>query len=469
MFDIKWIRASPEAFDAALGRRKGDYPKAAELIALDERRRAVIARLQEAQEQRNASSKLIGQAKAQKDEARAAALMAEVAGLKEAIQQGEAEERAVDAELRARLAEIPNLPADDIPTGDDESANEEYFGRNGTPDTAAAQRPAKPSFSFTPKEHFETGEALGMMDFEVAAKLSGSRFVVLKAQLARLERAIGQFMLDLHVDQHGYIEVQPPLLVKDEALFGTNQLPKFEEDQFYGVSGALLAELGGVIAQVEDKAQRQDVVSDMLRSRRLALIPTAEVPLTNLVRESILAEAELPLRFTALTPCFRSEAGSAGRDTRGMIRQHQFNKVEMVAITTPEASGDEHEKMLADAEDVLRQLGLHYRVMTLSSGDMGFGAQKTYDLEVWLPGQDAYREISSVSVCGDFQARRMDARYRDGEGRIRHLHTLNGSGVAVGRALVAVMENYQQEDGSVAVPAVLQRYMGGLKSIGGRS
>jgi seryl-tRNA synthetase len=469
MFDIKWIRANPEAFDAALGRRKGDYPKAAELIALDERRRAVIARLQEAQEQRNASSKLIGQAKAQKDEARAAALMAEVAGLKEAIQQGEAEERAVDAELRARLAEIPNLPADDIPTGDDESANEEYFGRNGTPATAAAQRPAKPSFSFTPKEHFETGEALGMMDFEVAAKLSGSRFVVLKAQLARLERAMGQFMLDLHVDHHGYTEVQPPLLVKDEALFGTNQLPKFEEDQFYGVSGALLAELGGVIAQVEDKAQRQDVVSDMLRSRRLALIPTAEVPLTNLVRESILAEAELPLRFTALTPCFRSEAGSAGRDTRGMIRQHQFNKVEMVAITTPEASGDEHEKMLADAEDVLRQLGLHYRVMTLSSGDMGFGAQKTYDLEVWLPGQDAYREISSVSVCGDFQARRMDARYRDGEGRIRHLHTLNGSGVAVGRALVAVMENYQQEDGSVAVPAVLQRYMGGLKSIGGRS
>ncbi|HEV7278342.1 MAG TPA: serine--tRNA ligase [Devosiaceae bacterium] len=496
MFDIKWIRANPEAFDAALGRRKGDYPKAAELIALDEQRRQVIARLQEAQEQRNQSSKLIGQAKAQKDEAKAQALMAEVAGLKEAIQQGEAEERAAEAALKARLAEIPNLPADDIPTGEDESANEEYFGRNGTPETAAAQRPAKPSFSFTPKEHFETGEALGMMDFEVAAKLSGSRFVVLKSQLARLERAIGQFMLDLHVDHHGYTEVQPPLLVKDDALFGTNQLPKFRDDLFHTMRNLSAKERfaaeraffdsvssGGADSDlVEVRNEKGEVIDHRLSAEGmerweqleeqiggLSLIPTAEVPLTNLVRESILAEDELPLRFTALTPCFRSEAGSAGRDTRGMIRQHQFNKVEMVAITTPEASGDEHEKMLSDAEDVLRQLGLHYRVMTLSSGDMGFGAQKTYDLEVWLPGQDAYREISSVSVCGDFQARRMEARYRDGEGKIRHVHTLNGSGVAVGRALIAVMENYQQEDGSIAVPELLQRYMGGLTSIGGRS
>jgi seryl-tRNA synthetase len=468
MFDIKWIRANAEAFDAALARRKGSYPKAAELIAIDEKRRSVIMALQEAQEKRNALSKQIGQAKAQKDEAKAQALMAEVASLKDTIQKGEADEREVEAELRTVLAGIPNLPGDDAPTGEDEIDNVEYFGLNGSPALAAKARPPKPTFSFKPKEHFETGEALGEMDFEIAAKLSGSRFVVLKGQLARLERAIGQFMLDLHVDEHGYTEVQPPLLVKDDALFGTNQLPKFEEDQFYGVSGALLAELDGAIAVVEDRSAIKGVVLDMLRGQRLALIPTAEVPLTNLVRESIQSEDALPLRFTALTPCFRSEAGSAGRDTRGMIRQHQFNKVEMVAITTPESSADEHEKMLADAEDVLKRLGLHYRVMTLSTGDMGFGAQKTYDLEVWLPGQDTYREISSVSVCGDFQARRMEARYRDAEGKIRHVHTLNGSGVAVGRALVAVMENYQQEDGSIAVPEVLQPYMGGLKVIGAR-
>ena len=468
MFDIKWIRANAEAFDAALARRKGSYPKAADLIAIDEKRRAVIVALQEAQEKRNALSKQIGQAKAQKDEAKAQALMAEVAALKDVIQTGEADERAVDEELRGILAGIPNLPSEEAPTGADEHANVEYFGPNGTAATAAKARPPKPVFTFKPKEHFETGEALGMMDFEVAAKLSGSRFVVLKSQLARMERALGQFMLDLHVDHHGYTEVQPPLLVKDEILFGTNQLPKFEEDQFYANSGALMAQLEAAIGEVTEKAKMKAVVSDMLRGERRALIPTAEVPLTNLVRESILSEAELPLRFTALTPCFRSEAGSAGRDTRGMIRQHQFNKGEMVAITTPETAIDEHEKMLADAEDVLTRLGLHYRVMTLSTGDMGFGAQKTYDLEVWLPGQDTYREISSVSVCGDFQARRMEARYRDADGKIRHLHTLNGSGVAVGRALVAVMENYQQEDGSIAVPEVLQPYMGGLKTIGAR-
>ncbi len=441
MFDIKWIRANAEAFDAALARRKNVSVRAADLIGLDEKRRSVITALNELQETRNASSKLIGQAKAQKDEAKAQALLAEVAGLKDQIQKGEADERALEAQLRTRLLEIPNLPLEEVPTGADEHDNVDYYGPNGSPGTAAKARPPKPSFAFAPKEHFETGEALGQMDFEVAAKISGSRFVVLKSQLARLERAIGQFMLDLHVDEHGYTEVLPPLLVKDEALYGTNQLPKFEEDLFFTPHG----------------------------DSRLALIPTAEVPLTNFVRESILAADELPLRLTALTPCFRSEAGSAGRDTRGMLRQHQFNKVEMVAVTTPEASGDEHEKMLADAEDVLRKLGIHYRVMTLCTGDMGFGAQKTYDIEAWLPGQDTYREISSVSVCGDFQARRMDARFRDADGKVRHVHTLNGSGVAVGRALIAVMENYQQPDGSVAIPDVLQPYMKGATSIGARS
>ncbi|WIJ23744.1 serine--tRNA ligase [Devosia sp. RR2S18] len=442
MFDIKWIRANAEAFDAALSQRKGVSIRASDLLAIDDRRRVIIQRLNEAQEKRNALSKQIGQAKAQKDEAKAAELMAEVSRLKEIIPEGEAEERAIEAELRNALAAIPNLALDDVPEGDDESDNVEYFGRNGSPETAAKERPATPSFSFAPKEHYEVGAAAGQMDFETAAKLSGSRFVVLKGQVARLERALGQFMLDLHTNEHEYTEVQPPILVRDEPLFGTNQLPKFEEDLFFTPHG----------------------------ESRLALIPTAEVPLTNLVRESILSEEELPLRFAALTPCFRSEAGSAGRDTRGMLRQHQFNKVEMVSITTPETSIDEHERMLACAEAVLQKLGLHYRVMTLCTGDMGFGARKTYDLEVWLPGQDTYREISSVSVCGDFQARRMEARYRPaGEKQSpRYVHTLNGSGTAVGRCLIAVMENYQQEDGTVLIPEVLQPYMGGLTSIGGR-
>ncbi|RYE45538.1 MAG: serine--tRNA ligase [Hyphomicrobiales bacterium] len=441
MLDINWIKANPAAFDAALSERKNVPFKASELIAMDEARRSAIAAVEDAQARRNALSKLIGQAKAQKDEAKANELMAEVASLKDAIQAGEATRKEAEEGLRNALLVIPNLPLDEVPRGADEADNKEYFGLNGSPATAAKARPAKPSFSYKPKEHFETGEAMGQMDFEVAAKISGSRFVVLKSHLARLERSIGQFMLDLHVDQHGYTEVQPPLLVKDDALYGTNQLPKFADDLFFTPHG----------------------------ESRLALIPTAEVPLTNFVRETILAEDELPLRLTALTPCFRSEAGSAGRDTRGMLRQHQFNKVEMVAITTPETSGDEHEKMLSDAEDVLKQLGIHYRVMMLSTGDMGFGAQKTYDLEAWLPGQDTYREISSVSVCGDFQARRMDARVKGKDGKIRHVHTLNGSGVAVGRALIAVMENYQQEDGSIAIPDVLQPYMKGLKSIGAKS
>jgi seryl-tRNA synthetase len=447
MFDIRWIRTNPEAFDAALSERRGVPYSSADLIALDDARRAAIGALEELQAARNTKSKEIGQAKAQKDEARAQALMAEVATLKDQLPAAEEKTRTAEKALNDALAQVPNLPADDVPRGEDESANREYFGRNGSPETAALLRPPKPVIPFEPKEHYELGEATGQMDFEVAAKLSGSRFVVLKSELARLERAIGQFMLDLHVDEHGYEEVQPPLLVKDDALFGTNQLPKFREDQF-----AVLRNI-----EVQDDADR------------LWLIPTAEVPLTNIVRESILAEDVLPLRYTALTPCFRSEAGSAGRDTRGMIRQHQFNKVEMVAITTPETSSDEHEKMLSDAEDVLQKLGLHYRVMTLSTGDMGFGAQKTYDIEVWLPGQASYREISSVSVCGDFQARRMDARYRDKAGTIRHVHTLNGSGVAVGRALVAVMENYQQEDGSILVPEVLVPYMRGKTVLGGRS
>jgi seryl-tRNA synthetase len=442
MFDIKWIRDNPDAFDAAMSQRKNVSVRSSDLIAIDERRRAIIVKLNEAQEKRNSLSKQIGQAKAQKDEAKAQALMAEVAALKEFIPTGEAEERAVEKELRDTLSSIPNMALDDVPFGEDEADNVEYFGANGTAETAAQARPAKPSFAFSPKEHFEIGVAEKDMDFEIAAKLSGSRFVVLKGQIARLERALGQFMLDLHTTEHGYLEVQPPVLVRDDALFGTGQLPKFEEDLFFTPHG----------------------------ESRLALIPTAEVPMTNFVRESILAEEELPLRFTALTPCFRSEAGSAGRDTRGMLRQHQFDKVELVSITTPEESINEHERMLACAETVLQRLGLHYRVMTLCTGDMGFGARKTYDLEVWLPGQDTYREISSVSVCGDFQARRMDARYRpSGEKQApRYVHTLNGSGTAVGRCLIAVLENYQQEDGSVLIPEALQPYMGGLTSIGGK-
>jgi len=442
MFDIKWIRDNPDAFDAAMSQRKNVSVRSSDLIEIDERRRAIIVKLNEAQEKRNSLSKQIGQAKAQKDEAKAQALMAEVAALKEFIPTGEAEERAVEKELRDILSAIPNMALEDVPFGEDEADNVEYFGANGTPETAAKARPAKPSFAFAPKEHFEIGVAEKDMDFEIAAKLSGSRFVVLKGQIARLERALGQFMLDLHTTEHGYLEVQPPVLVRDDALFGTGQLPKFEEDLFFTPHG----------------------------ESRLALIPTAEVPMTNFVRESILAEEELPLRFTALTSCFRSEAGSAGRDTRGMLRQHQFNKVELVSITTPEESINEHERMLACAETVLQSLGLHYRVMKLCTGDMGFGARKTYDLEVWLPGQDTYREISSVSVCGDFQARRMDARYRpSGEKQApRYVHTLNGSGTAVGRCLIAVLENYQQEDGSVLIPEALQPYMGGLTSIGGK-
>jgi seryl-tRNA synthetase len=444
MHDIKAIRDNPTAFDAGL-KRRGLAPLSPSLLAIDERRRAAILASEQAQARRNSASKEIGDAKKAKDEARAAKLMAEVAELKTTMPELELAAKTADEELARELAAIPNLPLDDVPDGADEHGNVQrhVFGK-------------KREYGFAPKPHDDLGGALGYMDFEAAAKLSGARFVVLKKGLARLERAIGQFMLDLHTNEHGYTEINPPLLVRDAVMFGTGQLPKFEDDQFWAIKGELLAAADGAL----------------LRSERLGLIPTAEVSLTNLVRESILDEKELPMRLTALTPCFRAEAGAAGRDTRGMIRQHQFTKVELVSITTPETSKDEHERMLACAEEVLRQLDLHYRVMTLCAGDMGFSAQKTYDIEVWMPGQfssqgdgGAYREISSCSVCGDFQARRMDARYRGPDGKPRFVHTLNGSGTAVGRALIAVMETYQQQDGSIAVPDVLQPYMGGLKVI----
>ena len=432
MLDIRWIRDNPKLLADALVKR-GQSPEAAQatvddLILRDEARRAHLGELQLKQERRNAASKEIGNAMRNGDQPTAERLKAEVQGIKEFIQNGEARERELDKALDDALAVIPNIPLDDVPVGKDEHDNvvARTFGE------------VKPRPNWA-REHFEIGEALGMMDFERAAKLSGSRFTVLKGGLARLERALGQFMLDLHTTEHGYEEVQPPLMVRDDALFGTNQLPKFEEDLFFAPH----------------------------TTGRLGLIPTAEVPLTNLVREEIVDQKSLPLRYTALTPCFRSEAGSAGRDTRGMLRQHQFNKVELVSITDAESSLAEHERMTACAEEVLKRLGLPFRTMVLCTGDMGFGARKTYDIEVWLPGQNAYREISSCSVCGDFQGRRMDARYKTGEAKgTTFVHTLNGSGVAVGRALIAVMENYQNEDGSVTVPDALVPYMGGLKKIG---
>jgi seryl-tRNA synthetase len=451
MHDIKWIRDNPDAFDRALARR-GLQGEAKRLIAIDERRRAAIQKAEAAQARRNVASKEIGAAKKSNEEATAQALLAEVARLKAEIPQLEAEEKTISKELEDALAQIPNLPLDQVPDGKDEHGNVEHhrFG-------------AKREYGFAPKQHFELGEALGQMDFETAAKLSGARFVVLKKGLARLERALGQFMLDVHTGEHGYTEINPPLLVRDDVMFGTAQLPKFEEDQFWAVGGDRFLPYG---EETLDATEEGPSFLQVLRASRLGLIPTAEVPLTNLVRESIVDEVALPMRLTALTPCFRAEAGAAGKDTRGMIRQHQFTKVELVSITTPEQSMDEHERMLSCAEEVLRRLDLHYRVVTLCTGDMGFASQKTYDIEVWLPGQNLYREISSCSVCGEFQARRMNARYRGKENRqVRHVHTLNGSGVAVGRALIAVMETYQQQDGSIAVPGALQGYMGDIKTI----
>lgn len=442
MHDIKWIREEPEALVRALERRQVAKDEAValrdKLLSLDTARRETLTKLEGLLARRNSASKEIGQAKAAKDEARAAALMDEVAKLKVDVPELEQSAKAIEAELDGLLAAIPNVPLDSVPEGKDEHDNVE-LKVVGT----------KRNYAFTPKQHFELGEALGLMDFETASKLSGARFVVNKGPLARLERALGQFFLDMHVEQHGYTEVNPPLLVRDETMYGTAQLPKFFDDQFAVYAGST-----------------QRAIGDETDAERYWLIPTAEVPLTNLVRDQILSEDQLPLRFTANTPCFRAEAGSAGRDTRGMIRQHQFTKVEMVSITAPETSEEEHHRMLACAEAVLQKLDLHYRVVTLCTGDMGFASRKTFDIEVWLPGQNAYREISSCSVCGDFQARRMNARYRPAEGKgPRFVHTLNGSGVAVGRALVAVLETYQQEDGSIVVPDVLQPYMGGVTVI----
>ncbi len=475
MHDIRFIRENPETFDAGLARR-GLPGEAKRLIALDEERRTAIQKLEAAQARRNAASKEIGEAKKNKDEAKAKSLMAEVAELKDAFPSMEAAEKAASKALDEALAQIPNLPLAEVPDGKSADDNVEHhrFG-------------ARRDYAFAPKQHFDLGEALGQMDFETAAKLSGARFVVLKKDLARLERALGQFMLDVHTGEpHNYTEISPPLLVRDEVMFGTAQLPKFEEDQFFALRWNLAnaAWDEGLEGEDENDAMFESMghegmfryFLDLLRNDRLGLIPTAEVPLTNLVRESIVDEAQLPMRFTACTPCFRAEAGAAGKDTRGMIRQHQFTKVELVSITTPEQSKDEHERMLSCAEEILRRLDLHYRVMTLCAGDMGFASQKTYDIEVWLPGQKMYREISSCSICGEFQARRMNARYRhlplagrmqagQALGSVRHVHTLNGSGVAVGRALIAVMETYQQADGSIAVPDVLQPYMGGMKAI----
>jgi seryl-tRNA synthetase len=522
--DIKWIREHPKEFDRRLRRRPlslEEYEQfsSQQLIARDEHRRAII-RVRESWKARlNAVSKRIGQAKA-KDGEIPRELMAEAAECKQFIANLDEEEPAVERELNETLAQIPNLPFDapDVPDGVDADANIELhrFG-------------AKRAYGFVPKQHFELGEALGQMDFETAAKLSGARFVVLQKGLARMERALGQFMLDVHTQKHGYTEVSPPLLVREEAMFGTGQLPKFEDDQFMSTEISTIRDIRSAArllldwtdlvgrpdqfpeegyaqidklvrtlhklqfdekviqdatqraitrleegGQIKKAAGRQEFMDELgLKTptdttRRLWLIPTAEVSLTNLVRESILDEADLPLRFTACTPCFRAEAGAAGKDTRGMIRQHQFTKVELVSITTPEQSRDELERMLACAEEVLRRLELHYRVVTLCAGDMGFASQKTYDIEVWLPGQNAYREISSCSVCSDFQARRMQARYRTKEDRkVRLVHTLNGSGVAVGRALIAVMETYQQGNGSIVVPNALRRYMGGVEVIGG--
>jgi seryl-tRNA synthetase len=453
VLDIKWIRENQDAFLKGLTDRGFDDPHATlnRILSLDEERRNTIQHLQELQARRNAASKEIGSAKAKKDEAAAKRLMDEVAALKTTIQKGEAEEKRLDDEFRTLLAAIPNTPASDVPVGPDESANK-VLREVGKPE----------KFSFTPKQHFELGEALGLMDFETAAKLSGARFVVLKGALARLERSLAQFMLDLHTREHGYTEINPPLLVRDDAMFGTAQLPKFAEDQFEAV-----ADLDGMLDGVDSIDALETIRNESCEGgNRRWLIPTAEVPLTNLVREDIVDEACLPMRVTAWTPCFRAEAGAAGKDTRGMIRQHQFAKVELVSVTTPEQSADEHERMTECAEKVLKQLEIPYRVVVLSTGDMGFAAEKTYDIEVWLPGQGAYREISSCSNCGDFQARRMNARYRpDGQKQPRLVHTLNGSGVAVGRALIAVLENYQDPDGAIRVPEVLQPYMGGVAKI----
>jgi seryl-tRNA synthetase len=422
MHDIRAIRENPELYERHWA-AKGMSGRVAEILDLDGKLRAAQTALQAAQAERNDSSKKIGQAKASKDEAEATRLMAHVETLKKTLEEQTELEREFGELLRQMLAALPNLPAADVPVGEDENDNVEV------------RRWGEPRAIAEPRDHVDLGEGLGLLDFEAAARMSGARFAVIKGQLARLERALGQFMLDVQTQEHGYTEVSPPLLVRDEAAFGTGQLPKFAEDLFRTTDGRWL-------------------------------IPTAEVSLTNLVREQITPQEQLPLRLTALTPCFRSEAGASGRDTRGMIRQHQFYKVELVSVTAPEDSEAEHARMVGCAETVLQKLGLPFRTVLLCTGDMGFSARKTYDLEVWIPSENRYREISSCSNCGDFQARRMDARTKSaGEKGARFVHTLNGSGLAVGRTLVAVMENYQDEGGRIAVPEALKPYLPGLTHI----
>ena len=422
MLDIKWIRENPEAFDKAL-KNRGLEPAAHHVISLDEVRRSAIQAVQDMQNRRNLIAKEIGEIKRQGGNADT--LMAEASSLRETLTREEEHVKTLEEGLRETLALLPNVPASDVPLGSSEKENVEVrlWGE-------------KPIFSFTPKQHFEIGEAIGLMNFEEAAKLSGSRFVVLKGELARLERALGSFMLDVHTQNYEYLEVSPPYLVRPQAMYGAGQLPKFAEDAF-------------------------------VTTNDYWLIPTAEVPLTNLVAEELLDLDQLPKRYVAHTPCFRSEAGSAGKDTRGMIRVHQFHKVELVSITTPEASEGEHHRMLEAAQSILEHLKIHYRTIVLCTGDMSTNSQKTYDIEVWLPGQNAYREISSCSNFGDYQSRRMNTRFRDGDKKTRFVHTLNGSGLAVGRTLVAILENYQQEDGSVIIPEVLRSYMGGESLIKG--
>ena len=494
MHDIRAIRDDAKAFIAGLNRRGLDGAAVAkDVLAKDKALRDLLVRLQTEQARRNEASKLIGQAKQKKDEAQAQALLDELAGLKQSIQAGEAEQRALEAAVREVLAVIPNLPAADVPDGADEKDNKPIDKRAF----------GKPPVIANAKQHFELGEAVGQMDFERAAQVSGARFGYLKGDLARLERGLGAFMLDVHTKEFGYTEVSPPVMVRDEAMFGTGQLPKFKDDlfatraaervakfderifqddffitrmnadmkeffEFFSSKHQYVEHLKRMLAAATSRRDASQKKSTELRdlgpsvSKEFWLIPTAEVSLTNYVNDEIVGEAELPMRMTAFTPCFRAEAGAAGKDTRGMIRMHQFSKVELVSITTPEQSSAEHERMTDAAQEILKRLDLAHRVVTLCTGDMGFSAQKTYDIEVWLPGQNAYREISSCSNCGPFQALRMNTRWRGQDGKVKDpVHTLNGSGLAVGRTVVAILENYQNPDGSVAIPSVLQPYMGG--------
>jgi seryl-tRNA synthetase len=468
MHDIRAIRDNAAAYDAAWA-RKGLPPQANKILEFDAKLRTASTAKQDAEAQRNAASKAIGAAKAKKDDSEAERLMTQVAALKLRIEETSADEAQWQKQRDDLLASLPNLPAHDVPDGADETANIEvrrWYKADG----------AGPPNVELSADHVTLGEALGMMDFEAAARMSGARFVALRGQLARLERALAAFMLDLHTREYGYTEVAPPLLVKDHVMFGTGQLPKFVDDQFTAARTVSREELlFEALERFDDEFARRkgakptEVLKDVLEQAPTRedfwLVPTAEVALTNLVREQILDEASLPNRMTADTPCFRAEAGAAGRDTRGMIRMHQFRKVELVSITTPEQSHDEHERMVRCAEEVLKRLELPYRTMLLCTGDMGFSAKRTYDLEVWLPSQGKYREISSCSNCGDFQARRMNTRFRNKDGKTEFVHTLNGSGLAVGRTLVAVLENYQNADGSIRVPAALMPYMGGLEKI----